>query len=457
MSIYTYKSSFQMKTSADKTATQSAGFTPVRIVEIELGQPHLPTIAAFDVKTDRYYQRALCVVRLHTQPLGTIAIEINKTAIGPQVYSMLIWNAFGEQINDHLRQDGLPTVSTLGDFGICSHSTPRCIQEREAFLADAPFVSVIVPTHDRPEQIVTCLRHLLALDYPQYEIIVVDNAPGTSATEQVIKQVAREAPRVRYIRENCPGSPSARNAGARAAKAEYLAFTDDDVVVDRYWLAELIRGFMTDKDVACTTGLILPLEIETAAQFWFEQYSGYSKGFTQHLYDLKEHRQKNPLYPYNAGSLGSGASMAFKADVLHALGDFDPVLENSSDIEAMFRVIIHGHKLVYQPAALLYHPSHRTYAALRKQIYRYGIWLTGLLTKILVDNPRLIPDFLPRLPYCFFLAFGKNSGKNKKKQVDYPKELSMLEVKGMVRGPFVYLRRRWKLAGSCKGTSSVHL
>ncbi len=354
-----------------------------------------------------------------------------------------------KQINDHLRQDGLPALSTLGDFGICCHGIPRCIEEREAFLTHAPFVSVIVPTHNRSDQIAVCLQHLLALDYPQYEIIVVDNAPDTNATQQVVEAIAREAPRVRYIREDRPGLPSARNAGTRAAKAEYLAFTDDDVVVDRYWLAELMCGFTVDNDVACATGLILPLELETVPQLWFEQYSGYSKGFVQHIYDLNEHRQSHPLFPYNAGSLGSGASMAFKAAILHELGDFDPVLENSSDIEALFRVIIHGHKLVYQPTALLYHPSHRTYAALCKQIYKYGIWLTGLLTKILVDNPRLIPDFLPKLPYFIFLAFGTSSGKNKKKQADYPKELNSLEVKGMLRGSFVYLRRR-KLARSRK-------
>jgi GT2 family glycosyltransferase len=456
MAINAFKSSSQLKIPSDDTATQPGSFMPVRIVEIELGQPHLPIIAAYDPKAGRSYRRASCIVRLHTQPLGIIDIEIHSATIGPVDYSMMIWNALGQQINEHLQQDGLPTLSALGDFGISCQGIPRCIEEREAFLADAPFVSVIVPTHNRPEQITVCLQYLLAQDYPQYEIIVVDNAPDTNATQQAIEALARNAPRVRYIREDYPGSPAARNAGARAARAEYLAFTDDDVVVDRYWLVELMRGFTMDNDVVCTTGLILPLELETPAQVWFEQYSGYSKGFVQHIYDLKEHRQSHLLYPYNAGSLGSGASMAFKASILHELGDFDPVLENSSDIEAMFRVIIHGHKLVYRPAALLYHPSHRTYAALCKQIYRYGIWLTGLLTKILTDNPRLIPNFLPKLPYFFFLALGTNSGKNKKKQADYPKELNILEVKGMFRGPSVYLCRRWKYARSYKSANSVH-
>lgn len=456
MTINAYKSSSQAKASVDESAAQPEGFTPVRIVEIELGQPHLPTITAYDTKAGRTYRRAMCIVRLHTQPLGTIDIEIHKATVGPQEYNMMIWNALSEQINEHLRKDGLPEVSRPGDFGICCHGIPRCIEERQAFLADAPFVSIIVPTHNRPDQIAVCLRHLLALDYPQYEIIVVDNAPATNATQQVIEAFSHETPRVRYVREDYPGSPSARNAGMRVARAEYLAFTDDDVVVDRYWLAEMMRGFLVDNDVVCTTGLILPLELETLPQLWFEQYSGYSKGFVQHIYDLYEHRQQHPLYPYNAGSLGSGASMAFKANVLHALGDFDPVLENSSDIEALFRVIIHGHKLVYQPTALLYHPSHRTYAALRKQIYKYGVWLTGLLTKILIDNPSLIPDFLPKLPYFLFLVFGTSSGKNKKKQADYPKELNSLEVKGMLRGTFVYLSRRWKMGRSCKCASIVY-
>jgi hypothetical protein len=335
MNIHATRKPSQQKIVLEETIEQREHFSPLRIVEIELGQPHLPTIAAFDTKTGQTYRQALCVVRLHTHPLGIIKINIDNAVVGPQDYSMLIWYALSDQINAHLLDDGLPTISTLGDFGICSHDTPNCIREREAFLEDAPYVSVIVPTHNRPDLIARCLHHLLALDYPCYEIIVVDNAPDTNATQQVVEALAREAPHVRYVREDRPGSPSARNAGTQAASAQYLAFTDDDVVVDRYWLAELMRGFTLDRDVVCTTGLILPLELETEAQVWFEQYSGYSKGFSQRMYDLGEHRQQHPLYPFNAGSLGSGASMAFKAEVLHALGDFDPVLENSSDSLAL--------------------------------------------------------------------------------------------------------------------------
>src|SRR5205814_5533882 len=119
-------------------------------------------------------------------------------------------------INEHLQKDGLPTLSGLDERGITSPRTPVCLEERERFLADAPFVSIIVPTRDRPERIATCLRSLLALQYPRYEVIIVDNAPATTATAELIQQTYQEVPQVRYLREDRPGPSAARNCGIMA-------------------------------------------------------------------------------------------------------------------------------------------------------------------------------------------------------------------------------------------------
>src|SRR5262249_16734111 len=155
-------------------------------------------------------------------------------------------------------------------MGLRGPALSACLQEREQFLAHAPFVSVIVPTRDRPEQIRRCLQLLMALEYPRYEIIVVDNAPSTSATADFIQQNYHDVSRVRYTREARPGRCLALNSGMMAAQGEILAFTDDDVVIDRYWLVELVRGFSRADDVVCVTGIVLPLELEAPAQLWFE-------------------------------------------------------------------------------------------------------------------------------------------------------------------------------------------
>lgn len=435
---------------------QVSAFAPARIVEIEIGQP-LPTIAARDGKTDEHYQRAICLVRLHTQPLGLVELELDEHGVSADECATHIWRALGEKINEHLQQDGLPPVTELSALGVACRGEAACLEEREQFLAHAPFVSVIVPTHDRPERIQVCLPLLLALHYPQYEIIVVDNAPSTSATADFIQQTYHAMPQVRYVREDHPGSSWARNRGMLVAKGDLLAFADDDVVIDPYWLVELVRAFSLADDVACVTGLVLPIELETQAQHWLEEYGGFSKEFTQRIFDMKEHHPNSPLYPYTAGRLGTGANMAFTAAFLRSVGGFDPALGAASpahggeDLAAFFQVITQGYKLVYVPTALVYHPHRRDYGALRKQIYQYGIGLVAYLTKSVFDAPRLLFDLIPKLPYSLFFILSGQSPKNSKKSKNYPQELTMLELKGMLYGPFAYMQSLWAVRNARKG------
>jgi GT2 family glycosyltransferase len=426
----------------------AANMIPARIVEIELGQP-LPILSALDEKTGQSYRRAICLVRLHSQPLGLVELQLEKSRVRADEYAPYIWHSFGAEINEHLQQDSLLPVSGLDASGLSSPGIPVCLEERERFLTNAPFVSVIVPTRDRPERIQACLRSLMALHYPKYEIIVVDNAPSTSVTADFIQQTYHDEPRVHYVREDHPGASSARNCGMMAAMGEILAFADDDAVIDPYWLIELVRAFRTADDVACVTGLVLPLELDTPAQFWLEEWGGFCKGFTRRVFDMAENHPKTPLHPYTAGRFGTGASMAFKAAFLRRVGGFDLALgpaspaQGGEDLAAFFQVVTRGYKLVYEPAAVAYHPHYRDYIVLRKQIYRNGIGLTAYLTKILLDNPRLLFGLIPKLPYGLVFTLSARLAKNSQKSAQYPKELTMLELKGMLFGPFAYVLSRW--------------
>jgi glycosyltransferase involved in cell wall biosynthesis len=443
----------QHETSA--IATQAPGFSPVRVLEVELGQP-LPAISAYDEKTRQHYSRAVCLVRLHTQPLGLIELQLDECETRADEYARRIWRALGATINEHLRQDGLPPVEGLDAGGLSHTSPPRCLEERAAFFAHAPFVSIIVSTRDRLEHIQRCLHSLVSLHYPHYEIIVVDNAPSTNALADYMRQAYQDVPWVQYVREDHPGASRARNRGIRVARGEILAFTDDDVVADPCWLLELIRGFGLAADVACVTGLILPLELETPAQNWFEEYGGFSKGFSPLIFDMAEHHPRTPLHPYTTGRFGSGVSMAFTAEFLRSVKGFDPALgpgrpaQAGEDLTLFFQVMTRGHKLVYTPASLLYHLHRRDYVGLRKQMYSYGIGLTAYLLRNMLANPRLLFDFVGRLPYGLYFTLSGRSPKNSKKSTDYPRDLTMLELKGMLWGPFAYFRSWWAVHGTGK-------
>jgi GT2 family glycosyltransferase len=427
---------------------ETAEFRPVRVLEVELGAP-LPDILPSRAAAGQVFERALVLVRLHTRPLGAVEMALVDGGLGAACYAQAIWCSLAKEIAAHLRQDGLPAPTTLEAAGLPSASTPPCLQERDAVLAQAPFVSIVVATRDRPESLAVCLDSLLALDYPHCEILVVDNAPSTSATADLITHSYADSGRVRYVREDRPGIGWARNRGLEEVRGEIVAFTDDDVVVDRYWLAELVKGFALGEQVGCVTGMIFPTELQTQAQLWIEQFGGFSKGYTQRVFDLAEHRVRNRLYPYSAGAFGSGANMSFRTAALRAVGGFDPALGPGSpgvggeDLAAFFQIIMAGKTLVYEPGAIVHHVHRRDYAGLRKQVHGYGVGLTAYLTKCVIDKPSLAVDLATRIPHGVAYALSSRSAKNAGKSHDYPHELTVMERRGMLLGPWAYVRGRW--------------
>ena len=95
-------------------------------------------------------------------------------------------------------------------------------------------------------------------------------------------------PRFRYVREPRPGLSCARNRGLAEASADIVAFTDDDVGVDPWWLNGIARGFRAASDVACVTGLIATAEIDNAAQLYFHLREGWGTNCDRRIYDLRE-------------------------------------------------------------------------------------------------------------------------------------------------------------------------
>lgn len=132
-------------------------------------------------------------------------------------------------------------------------------------------VTVVVCTRDRTNDLAMCLEALLQLDYPYLDFLVVDNAPTTNATQQL---VAEKFPQVRYVCEPRPGLDWARNRAIVEAKGEIIAYTDDDVIVDAGWVKALVQPFLEDASVMAVTGLVAPYELETSAQIMFEMYGG---------------------------------------------------------------------------------------------------------------------------------------------------------------------------------------
>lgn len=421
----------------------SGAFEPVRVMELEIGEP-IGDVQAANPGAGRAYIRALCLVRLHTHPLGVVDLTLDDGGLSAPELARAVWRGLEREIVAHLRRDGLPETA-LGVDGLPAPDAPPCLEARRRVLADAPFATVVVCTRDRPDSLPRALRSLASLRYPRYEILVVDNAPRTDATAELVHASFRETP-IRYVREDRPGLSWARNRALVEARGDIVAFTDDDVEVDEYWLAELVAGFDAAELVVCTTGLTPPIRLETRAEVWREQFAPFNKrGFERQVFDMAENRPDNPAFPYAGSIIGSGNNMAFRTLMLRDLGGFDPALGAGTkalageDFAAFFRVLTAGYRAVYTPSAIAWHMHRQDYPALRKQLRGYGISLTALLTRYLIDDPRLLVEFAARAPYGLYYMLGSRSPKNRRRRRDFPRELTLLERKGILYGPLAYV------------------
>lgn len=427
--------------------TVAPGFRPTLVTDVELSQP-LPAIAVGDTGSGTAFQRALVVARLHGQPLGAVEVDLELPTLPPARLAAALWSDLGAAINEHLREDGLAAVAGLAAGGIELDGRPRCLAEREAFLATAPHVGVVVATRDRPDSLLRCLRSLERLDYPRFEVVVVDNAPRGPATADLLAVRPVRLP-VHYVREDRPGLAAAHNRGVRALgdRCAVVAFTDDDVIVDPLWLTELVRGFEAGPNVGCVTGMIVPAELATPAQALIEEFGGFNKGFRRRMFRLA-HPPADPLFPYAPGRFGSGANMAFRLDALRRIGGFDPAMGTGTpalggdDLASFFDVIEAGYALVYEPAAIVFHRHYRDDAALRRQIWGYGVGLTAFLTRAVAVRPARVVDLARKAPRGVWYALSPRSAKNRHKRADYPAALTWLERRGMLYGPIAYLRGR---------------
>jgi GT2 family glycosyltransferase len=308
-------------------------------------------------------------------------------------------------------------------------------------------VSIVVATHDRPAQLATCLTSLIEQEYPDFEIIVVDNAPSSDDAAQLVEAMSQKVTRpiIRYLCEPSPGLALAHNRGLEEVRTAIVAFTDDDVVADKQWLAELVKGFTVAANVGCVSGMITALELETPPQCWIEEGFKFNKGFTRTLFDRTTSPPGDHFYPFTAGQFGSGANMAFRTSVLRELGGFDPALGAGSrarggdDLAAFFAIISAGYTLVYEPGAIIYHSHASDEELLKRQAYNYGMGFTAFLTSAVIHHPTTLPRLLARLPGGIRHFHRLRSGEVGNRG-SYPPELRRLEWRGMAAGPLAYLQ-----------------
>jgi GT2 family glycosyltransferase len=373
--------------------------------------------------------------------------------------------------------------ATAGDLSARLTGMPTVVRPAAGPL---PFASVVLPTvFGRVELLRRALAALVALDYPDFEVLLVDNRPGAAGPVPDLGAPGAQ-PRVRIVRAPRPGISAARNAGVREARSELIAFTDDDVVVDPGWLAALAGRLVAEPGAGCATGLVLPAELETAEQVWFEtRGEGPARSYRPGLYhiaalgltglrpwDRRRFRVRDrygtdpaeDFWLYQLGALGTGSNMAWRAGTLRELGGFDEALgtgtptRGGEDIGTFVRLLFAGRCLAFEPAAFVFHIHRRTYPELRRQVNGYGRGLTSMLTAITLRDPRhaigllrvagpAVRSLAGRTPAARRLAAGPGRDAAGPDAVPID-DLKRARLSGLLHGPVVYLwsrrrMRRW--------------
>ncbi len=230
-----------------------------------------------------------------------------------------------------------------------------------------PPATVVVMTLRREAQLPAILAALEEQAYGDFEIVVVDNAPAQSSAPVIVERFAR----ARYVAEPREGIRYARNAGVQAARGEVVAFVDDDCTPHRDWLANLVSA-LREPEVACCTGPILPRRLHTQAQWLLEMRGGFHRGFERKVYSVEDPEAQRLRLPLHAWLCGSGANMVFRKSALTAAGGFSEMLPAAEEIDAFFRLLRSGHKIVYEPTAAIRHDHPETYAGLQRRMYDWG-------------------------------------------------------------------------------------
>lgn len=362
------------------------------------------------------YQQACVLVRINGTPAAWVRVPVRDSVVT------------AEMVMDALHGQAEPVF-----WHAAARANLAGVEEPGGPL---PAATVAVCTRDRPEDLRRCLESLSRLPDDGQEILVVDSASRSHETREVVESF----PKVRYLRVERPGLNVARNAALQAATGEIVVFIDDDAVADTGWLRAHRRAFAHPL-IMVSTGITLPLELETPAQEAFEAFASFNRGFAPAVFSRRN------LHPLAAGKAGAGVNMALRRELAGRIGLFDKALDagtpthSGGETELFSRALAAGYRIAYTPGALNWHRHRRTATELRRTVYGYGVgvhafWFSRLVFAGEFAAPLMAGiwfwyDQLPALLRSLLRRPGAP-----------PWPLPLDELRGCLAGPWAYLRAR---------------
>ena len=229
----------------------------------------------------------------------------------------------------------------------------RHVYEQVPFRVDDswPFISVVICTCNGARTLGDALDAARKLQYPRFEIIVVDDGSRDDTAK-----IASEHG-VRLLRQENSGLSAARNAGWRAARGEIVAYLDDDAAADPHWLMYLASAFMAGND----SGAGGP-NISFQSDGFIAQCVDHSPGNPTHVLLTDRRAEHLP-----------GCNMAFRRTALEEVGGFDPAFRIAGDdVDLCWRLHERGRTLGFHPGAMVWHHRRGSVGGYWRQQLNYG-------------------------------------------------------------------------------------
>ena len=246
-------------------------------------------------------------------------------------------------------------------FGLVrrDRSAKPALASVEVAMREAPFprpgawprISVVVCSYNGSRTLRDCLEGLQRLQYPDFEVIVVDDG-SKDATPEIARQY-----RCRLIRTENRGLSSARNTGMEAATGEIVAYTDDDARPDPHWLYYLADAYRRTTDAGVGGPNIVP-----PGDGWIAQCVAASPGGPAHVLLSDQEAEHIP-----------GCNMSFRKSALQAIGGFDVRYRAAGDdVDLCWRLSERGMKIGFRAGAMVWHHRRGEVRTYWKQQVGYG-------------------------------------------------------------------------------------
>ncbi len=244
--------------------------------------------------------------------------------------------------------------------------------------------SVVIPTSGRPQELGRCLAAISCQDYPDFDVIVVDNSAGDPETEQVARKW-----KARYVKETKKGLCRARNRGALVSSAHIVAYLDDDSVPEPRWLSGLAEEFR-DPMVMGVGGKTIPLRLETDAEKLFASVRGGAYNRPAPLVVDRDTPYWFEICGF--GGIGAGCNMAVRRAAFEVWPGFHERTDRGTPVygggeqHAFFSLVDRGFRVSYTPHAVVRHPFPPTMVDLKRRYRRDLTASTAFFTMMLVEE-----------------------------------------------------------------------